>query len=302
MTIADCPKYIKIKIKPETLAPGERGEIQVTFDSKLKNTYGTSTDNPKISMKFSTQVYNGTINVIAKIVEDFSQLSAKELADAPVIHFPRKSINVGEIDAKQSKRIEIEFENRGNSKLLIRNIEINNSSLTLAEYDKELKPGRKGKLTLNTNPANIVGKLNVSVTVISNDPKKSQTTLHLYGTKKKPEPAPKKVKNIQTKIKNFKVREAYDLLHEYKNSDKLVVLDVRTPKEYENGCIPEALNFDFEAKNFIKTIQLLDRSRIYLVYCQAGIRSEEALIIMSELGLKIYITCLKVWMAGRRID
>ena len=72
----------------------------------------------------------------------------------------------------------------------------------------------------------------------------------------------------------------------YKNSDKLVVLDVRTPKDYENGCIPRALNFDVQDNNFSKIIQLLDRSKLYIVYCKSGIRSEEAITIMSNLGFK----------------
>ena len=73
-------------------------------------------------------------------------------------------------------------------------------------------------------------------------------------------------------------------MEKYTNSDKLVVLDVRTPKEYENGCIFGALNFNIEDKNFSKIIQLLDKTKLYIVYCKSGIRSEEAVTIMSKLG------------------
>ena len=75
-------------------------------------------------------------------------------------------------------------------------------------------------------------------------------------------------------------------MEEYKKSEKLVILDVRTPEEYENGCLPGALNIDIQDKSFYKTIKPLDRFKLYIVYCKSGIRSEEAISVMNKLGFK----------------
>ncbi len=286
LSVEDCPDHIKLEIKPATLAPGKRGEILVTYDSKIKSNYGASKDTPKISMKMSNQVYKGSFNITANIVEDFSKLSAQEMEDAPVVIFPKKSIDVGKIGEKQVKSIVLEFENHGKNKLFIRNIEINNTAFILAEYDDVVEPGGKGKLTVNTNPAYLSSKIDARINVITNDPKNSITTLRLSGTKNIPKRSIKEGKKSFSKSKNVKVHEVVKLMEEYKKSEKLVILDVRTPEEYENGCLPGALNIDIQDKSFYKTIQPLDRSKMYLVYCKSGIRSEEAITVMNKLGFK----------------
>lgn len=286
ISVEDCPDHIKLEIEPATLAPGKRGEILVTYDSKIKNNYGTTKDIPKISMNMGKQVYKGSFNIIANIVEDFSKLSAQEMEDAPVVIFPKKSINVGEIGEKQVKSIEFEFENHGKNKLIIRNIEINNNAFILARYDDVVEPGGKGKLTMKTNPAYLSSRIDTKINVITNDPRNSITILRLFGTKNIPKRPLKESKKSHSKSNNVKVHEVVKLMEEYKKSEKLVILDVRTPEEYENGCLPGALNIDIQDKSFYKTIKPLDKSKMYIVYCKSGIRSEEAISVMNKLGFK----------------
>lgn len=64
-----------------------------------------------------------------------------------------------------------------------------------------------------------------------------------------------------------------------------VILDVRTPEEWELGIIPNALqNNLYEGENFIKEIEALDRSKSYYVYCRSGRRSEQACAVMQQMG------------------
>lgn len=64
----------------------------------------------------------------------------------------------------------------------------------------------------------------------------------------------------------------------------LVILDVRTPKEFDQGHIEKAINIDFYSSSFKKDLSRLDRKKSYLVYCRSGNRSMQALKIMKELG------------------
>ncbi len=64
----------------------------------------------------------------------------------------------------------------------------------------------------------------------------------------------------------------------------VVVLDVRTPEEFEQGHIRKAVNLDFRAKDFEAQIAKLDRAKKYLVHCKSGGRSTSSLRVFEKLG------------------
>lgn len=65
-----------------------------------------------------------------------------------------------------------------------------------------------------------------------------------------------------------------------------VLLDVRTPGEYEEGHIPQAINVDFLADDFEEEIEKLDKNKNYYVYCKSGNRSTKAIQKMEEAGFE----------------
>lgn len=67
---------------------------------------------------------------------------------------------------------------------------------------------------------------------------------------------------------------------------KVVVLDVRTPQEFEAGHIQGAKLVDFNAPDFQADLAKLDRRRPYLVHCASGRRSTQALETFQALGFK----------------
>ena len=66
--------------------------------------------------------------------------------------------------------------------------------------------------------------------------------------------------------------------------DDLVVLDVRTPEEFAEGHLADAVLVDFYAADFVDQLSALDPEVPYLVYCRSGNRSGEALAAMQQLG------------------
>lgn len=63
-----------------------------------------------------------------------------------------------------------------------------------------------------------------------------------------------------------------------------ILLDVRTPAEYQSGHIEGAINMDIKAPDFLKKVSTLDRELEYLVYCRSGKRSVTACNRMAEAG------------------
>lgn len=62
------------------------------------------------------------------------------------------------------------------------------------------------------------------------------------------------------------------------------IIDVRSKVEFDGGHIPGAVNIPVETLQ--ATAQGLDRNATYVVYCQTGARSAEAVRIMQSMGFK----------------
>lgn len=65
-----------------------------------------------------------------------------------------------------------------------------------------------------------------------------------------------------------------------------MILDVRTPEEYQGGYIRGAVNINYRADDFEKQVAKLDKSKTYMVYCLAGGRSSDAATYLREQGFK----------------
>ena len=66
----------------------------------------------------------------------------------------------------------------------------------------------------------------------------------------------------------------------------VVVLDVRTPEEFNSGHILNAINIDIYNDYFNSDISTLDKSKSYAVYCRSGKRSVDASNEMDSIGFK----------------
>ncbi len=71
------------------------------------------------------------------------------------------------------------------------------------------------------------------------------------------------------------------------NDDKSsVILDVRTPEEYETFHLENSILCDIYNPNFVNQILSFDRNKNYYVYCQSGSRSFQAGIFMLQNGFE----------------
>jgi len=86
------------------------------------------------------------------------------------------------------------------------------------------------------------------------------------------------------KKNDMDILEAYDLIVENESNPEFVILDVRTPGEFEENRIETAKNIDYRSNNFKDELSKLGRDEKYLVYCRSGRRSSNAVKIMVDLG------------------
>ena len=83
----------------------------------------------------------------------------------------------------------------------------------------------------------------------------------------------------ETNVKNIEPGEADKAIRE----NKVVVLDLRTPKEFKAGHIAGARLIDFLDPLFEQELARLDKSKTYLIHCASGNRSTQALDVFKKL-------------------
>jgi rhodanese-related sulfurtransferase len=64
------------------------------------------------------------------------------------------------------------------------------------------------------------------------------------------------------------------------------LIDVRTPKEFEEGHIENATLIDYFSSNFKETLLTLNKEKPLYLYCKSGGRSGKASKILAKLGFK----------------
>lgn len=71
-----------------------------------------------------------------------------------------------------------------------------------------------------------------------------------------------------------------------KSNQKFIILDVRTPGEFQQGHLKGAINLDINSPETKPTIEKMDRDASYIVYCRTKNRSGVITNFMMESGFK----------------
>ena len=73
--------------------------------------------------------------------------------------------------------------------------------------------------------------------------------------------------------------------NDLENDLDALILDVRTPEEFEISRIPNSINIDFyNPEIFMHEIGKLAKDKSYYIYCRTGVRSANSCHLMEELG------------------
>ena len=87
-------------------------------------------------------------------------------------------------------------------------------------------------------------------------------------------------------MENINQTQWQNLISEDANA---VIIDVRTPMEWEEGIQNGALLMNIQnTAKFIHDMESMDKSKIYYIYCGSGGRSGQACMLMNAKGFKTY--------------
>jgi phage shock protein E len=68
------------------------------------------------------------------------------------------------------------------------------------------------------------------------------------------------------------------------NDTSAIIIDVRTPQEFNEGHLPKSVLIDIYNPTFAEKINLLDKTKTYYIYCRSGNRSYHAGVFMLDNG------------------
>lgn len=102
--------------------------------------------------------------------------------------------------------------------------------------------------------------------------------------------------------KNNDILDSKAFQSTYASTKDAVLIDVRTPEEFQGGSISHAENIDFNDVHFETHIGQLDQQKTYFVYCLSGGRSANAAALMRKKGFKKVYELNGGIMAWRNAD
>ena len=175
------PAHLSLKVSPATIKPGEKGLIEGTYDAKL-NPDAWGNVNDLVRLKVNGQsVPNIYLYVSANLVEDFSELTSQQLANAPVLKLDSNTVNFGKIKQNATADVEFLFTNQGKSDLVIRHVKSGCGCTALMPTENVIKPGARGSIKAKFSSGGYKGQIYKNVFVYTNDPKNSEVMLMIKG-------------------------------------------------------------------------------------------------------------------------
>jgi hypothetical protein len=168
------PKHIQLSVSNTVLQPNQPGTITIKYLAALAADYGKREDSFYLVTNSKEKTNpNNRIFLSANITEDFSRLSADQVANAPVAAFSENRVNMGRMVRGSAKAMTVTLSNNGKSVLHIRKIVSDYDGLKISPAGTSIAPGKSVKLNIHFNAGTFDGNVVQRFTVITNDPKAS---------------------------------------------------------------------------------------------------------------------------------
>lgn len=178
--VEDIPKWLSVKTVPEAVPPGEQFFFSYFITGSKIPEWDLYTDTVTIR-PFAGSPDFLRMPVIVTVSEDFSKLSDKELANAPIARLNVTRFAPVTITPKGAQ-VTLTLDNDGNSPLKIRRLYTRTPGVkTDAKADETVKPGKSRTFNI-TFPGDCVGTGMVStvvLTLVTNDPLNPKQTIYI---------------------------------------------------------------------------------------------------------------------------
>ncbi|MBZ0181252.1 MAG: DUF1573 domain-containing protein [Melioribacteraceae bacterium] len=160
------------------LKPGESTGVKVEFNSakrkgqQRKHVYLTTNDpeNKEIRLTFTTNI----------LVDQ-----SKKVTEQPRMKLSRTQHDFGTVSEGKVLELDVDFKNVGKDELVVKDVKSSCGCTAALLSSKKLKPGETGKIKIELDTSDRVGKFTRTVTLYTNEPDLGQQTITLFVNVKK---------------------------------------------------------------------------------------------------------------------
>ncbi len=177
----NLPAFVTI-LSPSVIKvnAGAESKIIVKYEAAKRNEIGFVYDKFTINTNDSAQLEK-IVYLSANISEDFSKLTPEQLANAPMLSIDKEEFDFGRVLVGEVVDHYYVLKNEGKSKLVIRKVKASCGCTATQPEQMEIEPGRSTRIKASFNSAGRVGQQHKTITVITNDPRRSNITLTIKG-------------------------------------------------------------------------------------------------------------------------
>lgn len=174
------PSYLTAEYKPEMIARGRRGKIELTLHSEKLPDLGLNQASIYLARFSGDKV--GTNNEIAISAIKLPDLHyAEEFARKPRFDISTTELNIGHLGKKTKLKGEVKIRNKGNGVLKLNKIQAFNQAITVLLAKTELQPGEEVKMQVTVDSRFLgVSKAQPRVLIITNDTKHPKEVVNVH--------------------------------------------------------------------------------------------------------------------------
>jgi len=180
ITIPDIPDHLSFSVQPKTLAPKQKGRLQVTYDSRKVDDWGFNYKSFNLFLN-GEKIDRPSLTVSATILEDFSHLSPLDKAKAARLVIKETKYDFGSIKSGDKIQHDFIIRNEGKETLFFRKISTSCTCLTAVPSLNEIPAGAEAKIHIIFDSSRRRGRQSQRITMITNDPMKPTHILNLAG-------------------------------------------------------------------------------------------------------------------------
>jgi hypothetical protein len=180
ISFINTPAHMRLQAVPATLEAEAEGFIIVTYDSRIKNDFGTHFDVITLQTNDDFQPQK-SLNVSANIMQDFSNLTPKQREKAPVASFDSLLWSFGTRATGELLTHTYTLTNNGHDELEILKIIPSCGCTTVEPETRILKRGKSTSISVTFNTVGREGPQAKTIKVITNDPTNPEITLAVHG-------------------------------------------------------------------------------------------------------------------------
>ncbi|PID93529.1 MAG: hypothetical protein CSA95_07600 [Bacteroidetes bacterium] len=180
LTCDPLPKGFSLKFEHDTIPAKTESKIFVTLDTKKYGKYGPQLDYFYVrSSEPNRHPYR--LLMTPNVQEDFSALTEKELEKAPVASFDKTVSAFDTLPQMSVHKDSFLLTNKGKSDLYIRNVRAGCGCTHTKTSQDTIRPGEVAELSFEYRTLRKKGAQDSRITIVTNDPKTPQITLHIKG-------------------------------------------------------------------------------------------------------------------------